>query len=46
MHEVDPPSTVSSTVHISDDEDDHDDLPGPLKMRCLWDSFEKELKQK
>ena len=47
MHEVSSSSTANSTVHISHDEDNQNiHSPGPVKKRCLWDNFEKGLKQK
>ena len=46
MHEASSSSTANSTIHISDDKDTQDDPPGPVKKRCLWDNFEKDLKQK
>ena len=48
MDEVNSPSATNSTIHISDDEDvqQGNNSPGPAKKKCLWDNFEKELKQK
>ena len=44
MREVSSHSSTVTTVHISDDEGTQNDSPGPVKKRCLWDNFEKELK--
>ena len=46
MDEVNSPSATNSTVHIGDDEDMQNNSPEPAKKRCLWDNFEKELRQK